>query len=146
MNGPLQYIRRVRASRRSGVVLAAAAAAAGLGGCGSDEQRESRPRPPAPINVTAAIASGEVRVSPRSFGSGPVVFLISNQSGVAQRLTFEGSIRRTSGTIAARGTGQLTADPPSGRYTMRASAGGLKAATVRVGEPRPSSQDRLLLP
>jgi hypothetical protein len=127
-------------------VLATAAVAAALAGCGSGEERESRPRPPSPINVTAAVDAQRVRVSPPSFGSGPVVFIISNQSGVAQRLTLEGDVRRSSGTIASRGSGELRVDPPEGRYTLSASAGGVEPATVRVGARRPSSQDRLLLP
>lgn len=127
-------------------VLATAAVAAGLGGCGSNEERESRPRPPSPINVTAAIDGQRVRVSPPSFGAGPVVFIISNQSGRAQRLTLAGDVRRSSGTIASRGTGELRVDPPEGSYTLSASAGGVAPARATVGARRPSSQDRLLLP
>ena len=62
-----------------------------LAGCGEDDAAEygNKPRPPAPINVTAAIGSDRVRVSPRAFGSGPVVIIISNQSGAPQTVTFE---------------------------------------------------------
>jgi hypothetical protein len=154
MNGPLQYIRRVRTSHRSGVVLVAAAAAAGLGGCGSDEERESRPRPPAPINVTAAIDSDRVRVSPRSFGSGPVVIIISNQSGSPQTVTFEtdeiggksGGIQRSTREIASRSTGQLKVDPPEGSYVLSTDAADIAPAKLEVGERRESGQNELLQP
>src|SRR5918992_201054 len=73
---------------RAAVLFAAVAV---LAGCGSDDTVEygNRERPPAPINVTAAIDSERIRVSPRRFGSGPVVFIISNQSGAPQTVTFE---------------------------------------------------------
>ncbi len=158
MNGALQadpgYIRRVRFRIRAEAVLAAAALAAGLGACGADEDYENTPRPPSPINVTAAIDSDEVRVSPVTFGAGPVVILVSNQSGAAQQVTFEtdeigaatGGIRRSTGTIASRSTGQLKVDAPEGTYTLSASAGGVAPAVVEVSKRRASAQDQLLLP
>jgi hypothetical protein len=132
------------------VVLVAAA----LAGCGSDDDYDNTLRPPAPINVAAAIDNERVRVSPRSFGAGPVVFIISNQSGLPQEVTFEtdelggdsGGIRRSSGRIAARSTGSLKVNAHEGTYRLSASSSGIRAAAVEVGEPRPSSQDELLLP
>jgi hypothetical protein len=149
MHERLQYIRRVGARRSVMLVVAAA-----IAGCGDTEDHPNEPRPPAPINVTAAIDGERVRVSPRSFGSGPVVFLISNQSGAAQRVTFEtdeigggtGGIRRSTSAIAARSTGQLKVDPPEGTYRLSASAGGVAPAAVEVGERRRSAQNELLQP
>ena len=127
-----------------------------LVGCGEDDAAEygNEPRPPAPINVTAAIGSDRVRVSPRSFGSGPVVIIISNQSGTPQTVTFEtdeiggdsGGIQRSTPQIAARSTGQLQVDPPEGTYRLSASAGDITPAALRVGERRPSAQNELLQP
>ena len=128
--------------------------AAAMAGCGDMEDHPNEPRPPAPINVTAAIDGERVRVSPRSFGSGPVVFLISNQSGAAQRVTFEtdeiggstGGISRSTSEIAARSTGQLKVDPPEGTYRLSASARGVAPAAVEVGARRRSAQNELLQP
>ena len=124
--------------------------------CGEDDAAEygNKPRPPAPINVTAAIGSDRVRVSPRAFGSGPVVIIISNQSGAPQTVTFEtdeiggdsGGIQRSTPEIAARSTGQLQVDPPEGTYRLSASAGDITPAALRVGERRPSAQNELLQP
>jgi hypothetical protein len=149
MNRGLQYIRGVR-------VRLALVALLVLAGCGEDDALEygNKPRPPAPINVTAAIDSDRVRVSPRAFGSGPVVIIISNQSGAPQTVTFEtdeigggnGGIQRSTPEIAARSTGQLQVDPPEGTYRLSASAGGITPAAVRVGERRPSAQNELLQP
>jgi hypothetical protein len=132
------------------VVLVAAA----LAGCGDDNDRDNSLRPPAPINVAAAIDDQRVRVSPRSFGAGPVVFIISNQSGLPQEVTFEtdelggdsGGIRRSSGPIAARSTGTLKVDAREGTYRLGVSSAGIRAAAVEVSEPRPSAQNELLQP
>jgi hypothetical protein len=142
----------VRARRHA--VLAAAALAAGASACGADEERENALRPPAPINVTAAIDAERVRVSPQSFGAGPVVIVISNQSGTPQEVTFEtdeidgdaGGIRRSTGPIAARGTGTLKVDPREGSYMLAASTRGIRPARVAVSAPRESAQDRLDVP
>ena len=149
MNACLQYIRRVRPT----LVLAAALL---LGGCGSDEAADyqNKPRPPAPINVTAAIDGDRVRVSPVTFGSGPVVFIISNQSGAPQTVTFEtdeiggdgGGITRSTSEIASRSTAQLKVDPPEGTYRLSASESGIRPAEIEVGARRKSAQNELLQP
>jgi hypothetical protein len=127
-----------------------------LVGCGGDDaaDRSNKPRPPAPINVTAAVDSDSVRVSPRTFGSGPVVIIISNQSGAPQTVTLEtdeiggdsGGIRRSTPEIAARSTGELKVDPPEGTYQLSASSGDITPASLVVGERRPSAQNELLQP
>ena len=133
-----------------------AVAMAAFAGCGEEGAADykNEPRPPAPINVTAAINDDRVRVSPRAFGSGPVVIIISNQSGVPQQVTFEtdeiggasGGISRTTREIAARSTAQLKVDPPEGTYSLSASAGGITPAALVVGERRESAQNELLQP
>jgi hypothetical protein len=138
------------------MTLAAAVLVAALAGCGEDEAADyqNKPRPPAPINVTAAIDNERVRVSPGRVGSGPVVFIISNQSTAPQRVTFEtdeiggssGGIRRSTAEIAARSTGQLKVDPPEGTYQLSASSGSIRPAAVEVGARRESAQNELLQP
>jgi hypothetical protein len=149
MHARLQYIRAVRPSL-------ALVALVLLVGCGDDEAADyqNKPRPPAPINVTAAIDDERVRVSPGSFGSGPVVFIISNQSGTAQTVTFEtdeiaggsGGIRRSTPEIAARSTGQLKVDPPEGTYRLSVSSSSIRPAAIEVGKRRESAQNELLQP
>jgi hypothetical protein len=133
--------------RRIGILCALVVVA----GCGSEDAYESELRPPVPINVTAAIGENRVRVSPETFGAGPVVFVIANQSGAPQEVTFESDevaggpgITRSTREIADGATGTLKVDAPEGTYVL--SGSGVEPASVSVGEPRPSSQDRLLLP
>jgi hypothetical protein len=150
MNAALQYIRPVRVGRVVPVAVLAVCFAA----CGAESDYQNKPRPPSPINATVAIDGKRVRVSPGTFGAGPVVFIISNQSGSAQRVTFEtdelgaahGGIKRSTDTIGARSTGQLTVDAKEGAYTLSASTGGIRPAPVEVSARRASSQNDLLLP
>jgi hypothetical protein len=132
---------------RSALVVAAAAGVAGCGG----EDHPNRERPAAPINVTAAIADGRVHVSPRSFGAGPIRLIVSNQTTSAQALTLatgggESGITGTTGPITPAGTGTLAVDVPEGDYELSSDDRKIEPAAVRVGAPRPSSQNDLLLP
>src|SRR3954454_25167357 len=144
MNACLQYIRAVR-------VLVVVVLAVALASCGGDDDYANKPRPPAPSSVPAAIDTTRVRVPPPSFGAGPVVFIISNQSGEPQKVTFEtdelggktGGITRSTGTIESRSTAQLKVDPRQGTYKLSASGENVAPANVEVGAPRKSSQDDL---
>jgi hypothetical protein len=133
-------------------ILICAALASGLAGCGGDDGYENALRPPAPVNVTAAVGEDRIRVSPARFGAGPVVFVIANESGAPQRLTFEtdelaggAGITRTTRELQDGSTGTFQVDPPEGGYTLSAS-GDVRPAAIEVGEPRRSSQEDLLLP
>ena len=145
MNARLQYSRAVR-------VLLVVVLALGVVSCGAEADYANKPRPPAPISVTAAIDKTRIRVSPPTFGGGPVTFIISNQSGADQKVTFEsdgstnGGIRRATGTIEPRSTANLKVDAPEGTYTLSASGDNVAPATIDVGARRNSSQNDLLLP
>jgi len=147
MNARLQYIRAVR-------VLVVVVLAFGVVSCGAESDYANKPRPPSPISVTAAIDKTRIRVSPPTFGGGPVVFIISNQSGADQKITFEsdelgaehGGIRRATNTIEPRSTANLKVDAPEGTYTLTASGDNVAPATIEVGKRRRSSQNDLLLP
>jgi hypothetical protein len=139
----------MRGARVSGLLLGLAAI--GAAGCGGIDGYANRPRPPAEIDVTAAIADGAVRVSPRRFGAGPIVLLVSNQTDRAQRLTFETDderpgIVRSTAAIPPAGTTTLEVEVRRGRYAVHTADRSVRPAAVRVGTRRPSAQDRLLMP
>jgi hypothetical protein len=135
-------------------LLAAAALCCGVAGCGGGSDYKNAPRPPAPINITAAITDKRVILSPTTFGAGPIVVTVSNQSGAAQTLTFEthelgGSspgLRRSTASIAPQATGTLQVDVRKGTYQVKAASGGIRPATVEVGPPRKTAQQDLLQP
>ena len=149
---------RVHVNRRvSRAAAAALATTAGLllAACGGDEaDYANEPRPPSPIVVSASISEGSVSVSPSSFGAGPVTLIVTNQTGRTQELTLETEeiggdapgIEQNTGPINPGDTAQLQADLRQGTYRVGVDSEGVSAASLRVGEKRPSSQDELLQP
>jgi hypothetical protein len=133
------------------IVLALAAAAAGCGGGGD---YANKPRPASPINVTAAIDDSRISLSPKSFGAGPVVIIVSNQTGKPQTVTIEtdelggsqAGIKQSTDPIEPRGTATLKVDLRKGDYAVSVKGRGIKAAALKVGAKRKSAQDELLEP
>jgi hypothetical protein len=124
------------------------AIALGLAACGAGN-RANRDAPPAPINVTAAIHSRRVQISPAQVGGGPVVFIVSNQSSRPQALTVESAgaaagVRASSVPIAPQGTGRVSLTVSRGTYVV--SAPHAVSARLRVGRERRSAQNDLLQP
>lgn len=126
-----------------------------LAGCGgSDDDYANRPRPPAPINVTAAISNSRISVSPASFGAGPIVLIVSNQSASAQEVTFAtdelggSEPGRTFSTtpINPRGVATLKVAVREGDWQLSTGDDGVRSAAVKVGKPRKTAQDDLLQP
>jgi hypothetical protein len=135
-----------------GAVLAAAGCA--LAGCGdSGEDYANKPRPATPINLTASISDKEISISPKEFGAGPVVIIVSNQTSGNQRVTLQTEeiggkqpgTKQSTDPIAPRGTGTLKADVREGTYALSASDGP-KPVRLEVGPARKSAQDELLTP
>lgn len=139
-----------RARATTGLVCATFA----MAGCGGEGDFANEPRPPSPINVTASITDEKITVSPRSFGAGPVVMIIANQTDEAQRVTVETDqlaadnpgLKQSTAPINPNGTATLKVLMSEGRYTVSVEGAGIDGTSLRVGEQRPSSQDQLLLP
>lgn len=124
-----------------------------LAACGNEvESYENNPRPPAPINVAAYISPDRVSASPASFGAGPIVVVVTNQSSDSQEATFEGEgsgtsdVQQSTGPINPGDTGELKVFVDPGSYTLRTSNGSIAPATVTVGAERESAQDKVLQP
>jgi len=137
------------------LALSAVAAA----GCGSTSSGATTPRPPAPVNMTVYVDNSRVSVSPRSVGAGPVAFIITNQANQAESLAVlragrgVGESLANTGPINPQATAQVTVNFNSpGLYTLstndpRADGGSpIRGAALRVGKPRPSSNNQLLQP
>ena len=134
--------------------MLAAGAACALAGCGSSGgDYANKPRPATPINVTAAINDKQISISPKQFGAGPVVIIVSNQTTSEQTLTLQTDelggnqpgMKQSTDPIAPRDTGTLKADVREGSYSLSVSDGP-KAAALEVGPARKSAQDELLRP
>jgi len=131
-----------------------AALAYGTAGCGAEADYANTPRPATPINVTAAIGEDEISISPKTFGAGPIVMIVSNQTGKPQTVTLEtdelgGSqpgLKQSTTPIEPRGTTTLKVDVREGDYAVSVRRGKPGPAAVHVGGKRKSAQDDLLEP
>lgn len=139
--------RRRTAARLGAATLALAGL--GVGGCGEDDF-ENEPRPAAPIVVTARVGSDQVLVSPDKFGAGLVNITVSNQSDDPVRLTLVGpepADNIQGDDIPPLGVGNLKASLSEGDYEVNAGErSDAEPAQLKVGPPRESSSDQLLLP
>jgi hypothetical protein len=126
-----------------------ALAGLGVAGCGEDDF-ENEPRPAAPIVVTAKVGSDQVLVSPDKFGAGLVNITVSNQSDDPVQLTLVGPEPEDNvqgDDIPPQGVGNLKASLSEGDYEINAGErSDAQPAQLRVGPPRESSSDELLLP
>ena len=150
----MKPIRRRAGSCRRTLAAVLAAAWVASAGCGADSEYANELRPPAPINVTAAVSDERLRISPRSFGAGPIVLIIANESMRSHQFTLEtasgpggsAGIRQTTSAVNPRGTAELKVDVEPGRYRLSVRSRGVRPAAIRVGRARPSAQGDLLQP
>jgi hypothetical protein len=122
-------------------------------GCGSDNSYKNKLKPPEPINVTANVSEKRVSVSPNAFGAGPIVLIITNQTGRQQDVTLESDttggkagIQQSTQVVADGGTAQIQVDASKGSYRLSTGDDNIAPATIAVGSSRPSSQNELLQP
>jgi hypothetical protein len=122
-----------------------------LGACGGEDFK-NRPRPANALELSGVIQEDKVTVSPNSFGAGPVLITISNQTKEAHTVTLEGeSLRERVGPINPLDTATIQANVDTGNYEVRAGsaravAKEIQPAELDVGESRGDSNDQLLLP
>ena len=121
------------------------AAAVAVAGCGSSDF-PNEPRAAAPIEVTASIGPRAVKVSPGKVGAGLANFTIANLSSNPASFRISGPKSNSSEEIAPGGVTNLSEDLKTGDYEMSAPGSGLAPTGFKVGPPRPSSQNKLLLP
>ncbi|MDX6698691.1 MAG: hypothetical protein QOE65_2088 [Solirubrobacteraceae bacterium] len=136
-------------------VVALAGLALVVAGCGGGSDYKNEPRPPSPINVTAAVSANRVSVSPASFGAGPIVVIVTNQSTASQEVTFTsesagttgpGDVNQSTAPINPGDTGEIKLDVAQGNYVVRTGDEAVRPATVTVGPKRQSAQNQLLQP
>ena len=142
---------RVGRTRTAALLAAVVVMLVGVG-CGGDDDFENEPRPPVPVQLTGVITESEVSVQPRELGAGPVVLIVSNQTEQAHSVTLDGpSGTEEVGPINPLDTGRIQHNLEQGSYEVRAGSDEaqdeeITAATLKVGPPRPSSSNDVLLP
>ena len=133
-------------------------------GCGGGSTFANKPRPATPVNLTVYVNNSRVSISPASVGAGPVIFIVTNQASHAITLNVlpagasAAQPVADTGPINPQATSQVTVDLSTpGNYTLTTAANGstdasltgpptIQAATLHIGQARPSSSNQLLQP
>jgi len=136
-----------------------AGTALAVSACGSTSPAATTPRPPAPVNLTVFIDNNRVSVSPMIVGAGPVEFIITNQASQAESVAIlpsgasAGPPLASTAPINPQATAQITVNLTSpGKYSVATgsdgpgSGSGIRAASIRIGAKRASSDNQLLQP
>jgi hypothetical protein len=135
--------------------LSAMALVVAAAGCGSSDSYDNAERPPAPINVAINLTPDRVFISPDRIGAGPVVLLVSNQSGRSREVTLEAPARSgsscvdgsaSSGPINPQGTARVQLPLVEGRCVVGVVDARLQPAPLTVGPTRRTAQDDVLQP
>lgn len=117
-----------------------------IAGCGSSDF-PNQPRAAAPLETTASIGPKQVNVSPNRFGAGPTVITIANLSSDPATFELKGPSNASTGEIQPNATTTFKTDLAQGTYqAIAGGASGIRPGVVRVGPPRKTSQNTLLLP
>ena len=144
-------------AHRTHVVALGTAAVAAIvaAGCGDDSDYKNTNRPPAPIVITAYIAKDKISVSPTNFGAGPIQLKVVNSTDRSQSVTLEtadkpgsdaAGVRQVTGPINPNDNATLSATVRQGTYSVHVGGDDIRAATLDVGQERPTSQQDLMLP
>ena len=126
-------------------------ALAAAAGRGQQTNYANDPRPPSPLTVTASINAQRVSISPTRVGAGPITLIVANATDTSLDVHVEpvgagaAGPSAQSGPINPGGTTSISFEARSGHYRVSAK-GAPEAATLRVGRPRPSAQNDVLLP
>jgi hypothetical protein len=142
---------KTRTMRSAVAVLTTAVVALPLAACGQDDFQND-PRPAAALELSGVIKRGEVTVSPKKVGAGPVTILISNQTDDTHTVALEGDqVREVVGPINPMDTATIQKTLQPGTYQVRAGspkavAEEIKPAELTVGKERKNSADKVGLP
>jgi hypothetical protein len=133
-------------SGRRAVLLPGIVVALAVTGCGSSDF-PNEPRAAAPIEVTASIGPRAVKISPAGVGAGIANFTIANLSSNPASFRLNGpNAPNPTDQIEPGGVTSIAVELKTGDYGVSAPGSALRGTSLSVGPPRPSSQNKLLLP
>jgi hypothetical protein len=136
--------------------------ALGVSACGSTGGKSpDQGRPPTPVNLSVYVNDSKVSVSPSVTGAGPVVFVVTNQASQSESLAISKSGQShpiaSTAPINPEGTTQVAVNFRPGTYTIATAQRGstdaalatpssIHAASIHIGQERPSSSNDVLQP
>lgn len=114
--------------------------------CASSESYNNDPKPPATRTVTVIVGEDEISASPNPWGGGPTRFIVTNQTGVRQIVTFASERVERDVPVDAKQSANFKMTTEPGYFTIDASDSAANTLEVEVGPKRPTAQQDLNQP
>jgi hypothetical protein len=125
-----------------GVLLVAAL----VSGCAGNESYPNNPKPPAVLTVSVFVGEDSIAVSPKPFGAGPTRFIVTNQTGVSQKVLFSTDQFDREVPVGSGQTANFKQTVEPGDLSISTSNSAADAVTIEVGPKRISAQQDLNQP
>lgn len=125
------------------VVLAAVLA---VSGCAGNESYSNDPKPPATLSVSVIIGEDAIALSPNPFGGGPTRFVITNQTGVLQKVLLSSDQLDREVPVGVGQTANFKQTVEEGELSISTDKSAADSVIVDVGPMRASAQQDLNQP
>lgn len=134
------------AGNKLAAVVMAATVSVVLSACATSESYNNDPKPPAVRTVSVIVGENEIAASPNPWGGGPTRFIVTNQTGVRQIVTFSSDRVEREVPVDVDQTANFKMTTEPGFFTIDASNTAANTLEVEVGPKRPSAQQDLNQP
>lgn len=128
------------------VAFAAALIALAIGGCAGNESYRNDPKPPAVLTVSVIVAEDDISMSPRGWGAGPIRFIVANQTGTRQIVSFDSDRIERDVPVGAGQSANFKLTTQPGMFTISASNVAASPLEFEVGPERETAQNDLTQP
>ena len=137
-------VRGMRKSIAGAIVVLAAVLA--VSGCASNESYPNNPKPPATLSASVIIGEDSIGLSPNPFGAGPTRFVITNQTGVLQKVLLSSEQFDREVAVGVGQTANFKQTVSEGELSISADKSAADALIVDVGPERKTAQQDLNQP
>jgi hypothetical protein len=117
-----------------------------VSGCAGNESYANDPKPPATLSVSVIIGEDAIGLSPNPFGAGPARFVITNQTGVDQKVLFSSEQIDREVLVGTGQTANFKQTVAPGELSISTDKSAADALSIDVGPMRKSAQQDLNQP
>lgn len=108
-----------------------------------EEEYANKPKPPVVKTLNVFVGEDQIAYSPKQFGAGPTRFVITNQTGVNQKITVSTDRLERSVSIEPQQTSEFKMTIEPGYLSVDADKSAADAAELKIAAERPSAQNEL---
>jgi hypothetical protein len=114
-----------------------------LSGCAGNESYPNDPKPPVTRTVSVFVGEDNIALSPNPFGAGPTRFVVTNQTGVLQKVLFSNEQIDREVPVGSGQTANFKQTVEPGDLQISTSNSAADSLIVSVGPERETGQQEL---